>query len=71
MNYASMLKSSKAVVTKKEKALRKLEVHLEQHPKDYQAKVSSILKKSELSSEIKALSTLEYKAKIQQYREEK
>lgn len=70
MDYQKMTKSSKRYIDKKERALTRLENHLENHPKDYQSKISLLLNKSQLEKERRNLSMLEYQAKIQRYREE-
>ena len=70
MDYKKIIASSERYIGSKEDALNRVEKHLQDHPKDYQSKISYLLNQSQLERERRKLSILEYKSKIQQYMED-
>lgn len=70
MDYKKIIASSERYIGSKEDALNRVEKHLQDHPKDYQSKISYLLNQSHLERERRKLSILEYQSKIQQYMED-
>lgn len=68
IRYDIILTKEESKLTKMESRLQSMEEHLGSHPKDYQAKVSSILLNSQILDKKNRLSNLDYLAKVELYK---